>query len=109
GDGRLDLLVGDFSTQKPDRPAPTPAEEAEHAKIRKELETHQKRFSELIGKVRGPSRERKQAEVEKLQKELQEVRQKMHELQEKLPAEYENHGWVWLFLRKPAEPKAVGQ
>ena len=21
----------------------------------------------------------------------------------KLPPEYENHGWVWLFLRKPAE------
>jgi hypothetical protein len=26
----------------------------------------------------------------------------MQALQAKLPAEYENHGWVWLFLRQPA-------
>ena len=30
----------------------------------------------------------------------------MEPLQAKLPPEYENHGWVWLFLRKPAT--AVG-
>jgi hypothetical protein len=25
----------------------------------------------------------------------------MQELREKLPPEYENHGWIWLFQRRP--------
>ena len=41
----------------------------------------------------------------KREKEFQGVSQKMFELQRKLPPEYENHGWVWLFLRKPAAEK----
>ena len=42
---------------------------------------------------------------DKVQKELNEVTQKMQDLRSKLPPEYENHGWVWLFLRKPASEK----
>jgi hypothetical protein len=109
GDGRPDLLVGDFTAQKPDRPVPTPAEQAEHAKVRKELEAQRQRWGELIQKAHGPSRVREKKEAEKVQKELQEVGRKMQELQAKLPPEYENHGWVWLFLRKPAEVKSGGQ
>jgi hypothetical protein len=105
GDGRLDLLVGDYATQKPDRPEPTPAEKAEHDKLRKELEATRERFSELIDKVRGPSRVKDKAEREKAEKELREVSERMSALQEKLPPEYETHGWVWLFLRKPAEAR----
>ncbi len=32
----------------------------------------------------------------------------MQELRAKLPPEYENHGWVWLFLRTPAREKVGG-
>jgi hypothetical protein len=105
GDGRLDLLVGDFATQKPDRPPPTPAEKAKHDKIRTELAACRKRFGALINKVHGPSRLRKEEELNKATKELQEVSKKMNELHEKLPPEYENHGWVWLFLRKPGDAR----
>jgi hypothetical protein len=105
GDGRLDLLVGDYATQKPDRPEPTPAEKAEHDKLRKELEATGERFSELIDKVHGPSRVKGKAEREKVEKEFREVRERLSELQEKLPREYETHGWVWLFRRKPAEAR----
>ena len=35
--------------------------------------------------------------------------QRMQDLRLKLPTEYENHGWVWLFLRKPAQAKASEQ
>jgi hypothetical protein len=42
----------------------------------------------------------------RVRKELKEVSRKMQELQASLPPEYENHGCVWLFLRKPAEAKA---
>jgi hypothetical protein len=109
GDGRLDLLVGDFATQKPDRPEATAAEQAEQAKMRKELERYQARSSELFSKLSGPGRVKKEEEVEKVRKEFKEVREKMQDLYAKLPPEYENHGWIWFFQRKPAETKSAGK
>src|SRR5262249_20755729 len=106
GSGRLDLLVGDFATQKPERPEPTAEEKAEHDKLRKELATVQQRWNELYQKVHGNQRVKDKTEREKLEKEMNEVRQKMSDLYAKIPSEYENHGWVWLFKRKPAEAKA---
>jgi hypothetical protein len=100
GDGRLDLLVGDFAAQKPDLPEPTPEEKAEQERIRKELEAVQKHHSELLQQLHGPSRVKTTEEIEQVQKELEEVRRRMTELRSKLPPEYERHGWVWLFLRK---------
>lgn len=101
GDGRLDLLVGDMTTQKPDVPEPTAAEKAKHDGIRKELEPVQRRYSELINKIMGESRVRDEKEQERIHKELTEVSTKMQALRKELPVEYETHGWVWLFLRKP--------
>ncbi len=106
GDGRLDLLVGDFTTQKPTLPEPTPAQKAEHDKLRKELEVVQKRWGELIQLVHGPKRVKTAEEQEKVRKEIGEVSKRMNDLRGKLPVEYENHGWVWLFLRQPAIAKA---
>jgi VCBS repeat protein len=101
GDGRLDLLVGDFATQKPDRPAPTAAEAAEHERLRKELRPLEERYGQLVSKLFGGQRV-KGKEKEDLQKEMTELSPKMQELRSRIPPEYENHGWVWLFLRKPA-------
>jgi hypothetical protein len=105
GDGRLDLLVGDFTTQKPALPEPTPAQKAEQDKLRKELQTVQDRYREVNQKVFGPNKAKTKEEREKAEKEMREVIQKMQELRAKLPPEYENHGWVWLYMRKPAETK----
>ncbi|MCI0464198.1 MAG: VCBS repeat-containing protein, partial [Gemmataceae bacterium] len=52
-DGRLDLLVGDFSTQKPDLPEPTPEQKAEHDKLRRQLESVMGRYRELVTKLHG--------------------------------------------------------
>lgn len=101
GDGRLDLLVGDYATQKPDLPEPTAQEKAEHERIRKELEPVRERYGELIQKLQGRSRVRTQEQREKVYEEMREVSRRMSELRGKLPREYESHGWVWLFLRKP--------
>jgi hypothetical protein len=105
GAGRLDLLVGDITNQRPDRPEPTAAEKAEHDKVRKELETIQPRFYELIGRLRDkpPTGDARK----KLDKELTEVQEKMTKLREKIPPEYESHGWVWLFRRKPPAAAAA--
>ena len=109
GDGRLDLLVGDFAMQKPERPKPTAAEQAEQDKLRKELEKQQKRFSDLVGKTRGPERERDAEKRKKLGEELKDTSRKMRDLYAKLPQDTEQHGWVWLFLRKPAETKSAAK
>jgi hypothetical protein len=105
GDGRLDLLVGDFTTQKPDLPEPTAAQKAEQDRTRKELDSVRARYHELANKLYGSSRVKDREERKKLSRELEQVTQKMLALQKKVPPEYENHGWVWLFLRKPAGAK----
>jgi hypothetical protein len=103
GDGRLDLLVGDYTTQKPNLPEPTPAQKAEQDKLRKELESTQQRFSQLFGKLQGPGRVRDPQEHAKVLKELKGTQTRMQTLYKQVPQEFENHGWVWLFLRRPAD------
>ncbi len=100
GDGRPDLLVGDVARQKPDRPEPTGQEKAEWERIRKELESLRPRSKELGDKLYGSSRVRDKEEYERLQKERDQIMEQMNALHSQLPAEYETHGWVWLFLRK---------
>jgi hypothetical protein len=99
GDGLLDLLVGDSATQKPDRPEPTAEQTAEYDRIREELKPVQKRYGELSQKLRGPFRVTDAEQIKKIQEEMGQVGKRMSELHSKLPREYENHGWVWLFLR----------
>ena len=99
GDGKLDLLVGDVATQKPDRPEPTAEEQAEYDRIRKEMEPIRKRYGELIGRLHGRNRPRTKEEQDQLHVDLRAVGDKLQALQEKLPRDYEMHGWVWLFLR----------
>ncbi|UCG56391.1 MAG: VCBS repeat-containing protein [Phycisphaerales bacterium] len=103
GDGWLDLLVGDRASQKPDLADPTPEQEAEYDRIRKELEPLRKRYGELAEKLHGPSRARTEEELERIQKEMEEIRQRQENLRARLPREYETHGWVWLFLRTRAD------
>jgi hypothetical protein len=109
GDGRLDLLVGDFATQKPDLPEPTAAQKAEQDRLRKHLTQIQDRYRQMITRIFGDKREKDDKKLKEVTKEIQEVGKQMAELQAKLPAEYENHGWVWLFLRKPLEKNATAQ
>jgi len=100
GDGRLDLLVGDFAKQKPNLPEPTPEQQAEYKRMREELETVRERNRTLSEKLYGKDSERTKEQIEQLEKEQQDTRNRMTELYSKLPAESERHGWVWLFLRK---------
>ena len=100
GDGLLDLLVGDYSMQKPDLPEPTPEQQAQHKQMREELDKVRERYSTVSKKLYEKDTERTKEQFEKLEKEQQEIRERMTELRSKLPAESERHGWVWLFLRK---------
>jgi hypothetical protein len=102
GDGKLDLLVGDMTYQKPKPPELTEVEKAEHAKLRAELDALRERHSTLINRYFNANRERPPKEQrDALSAELREVQQKRAELEEKLPREMEYHGWVWLYRRRP--------
>lgn len=100
GDGRMDLLVGDMTHQKPDRPEPTAQEKAEHERMRAELDSLRQRSRDLNEKLYGPSRVQDQEEFVRLKEESGQITGKIGALYAQLPREYETHGWVWLFLRK---------
>jgi len=100
GDGKLDLLVGDFTTQRPEPKEYSRAEKETLASAKKELDEVRKRSSELIQKVHGRNKVADKDERKKLVEELQKVQKRWSELSEKVPPEYENHGWVWLFTRR---------
>jgi len=110
GDGRPDLLVGDFAYLKAKAPDVTPAQKAEQDKAKAEMQEVQKRYGELMrfyfdAKLRkGMTAEQR----EKQDKEIGELSKKMSDLRAKIPPESENHGWVWLFLRKPAGQANAG-
>jgi hypothetical protein len=100
GDGRPDLLVGDYTLQKPDLPEPTAAEKAEHDKIRGELAAVRKEFSKHSQKMFGTDRPKEQSKLKAMRDEMHKLSARMQELQSKLPSESETHGWIWLFLRQ---------
>lgn len=101
GDGKLDLLLGDYTTQKPDRPDPTPEQKARQDKLRAQLSALQPDYTKAMqaytdAREKGKSKE----EREQAQKTFFATMEKMRAIQQKLPPEYESHGWVWLFVRK---------
>lgn len=100
GDGDLDLLVGDYATQKPVLPEFTEEQKAEHERVRAELEPVQARLHELADLLYGHAKETSKEDLEKLEEEFTRVRTTLNTLRAQLPAESESHGWVWLFRRE---------
>ena len=109
GDGRPDLLVGDYATMKPNLPDLTPEQKAEQDQLRakvKALEPRYQQASEKYFDTRG--KQMTPAEREKDEKEFAELSNEMQQLRAKLPPAYESHGWVWLYLRKPPDQARAG-
>ena len=106
GDGQLDLLLGDFATQRPPEMVRTAEEIAKAEEATKELKKLQARYSELVSKLysgNGPTLP--DDEKKKLEDEFEKLGERMGELRKSVPPEYDNHGWVWLFLRAPKVAK----
>jgi len=100
GDGRLDLLVGDISEQKVDHPEPTAAESAVYANLREERKRLAREYSAIFERLRGPDRPKDRAGRKAALAQMEELSTRMVEIEKALPKETEDHGWVWLFLRK---------
>ena len=105
GDGLPDLLVGDFSIQRPNRPEPTPEEKKKQEAAKTELNKVQGEFSGLVQKLSGSQRVKDKDEIKKLSEELTKLRTRMTELRKEAGTDYETHGWVWLFVRESPEKK----
>lgn len=107
GDGLPDLLVGDFSNQKPNKPEPTAEQKKKQAEAKKVMEKLQGEYGQLVQKIIGPNRVKDKDESKKVSDQLTKVRERLMEAQKESGAEYETHGWVWLFLREPAAKTTV--
>lgn len=103
GDGLPDLLVGDFAMEPADKSSLSDEEKAAEAQLRKQLQELIKELQEL---QKPPADETPEARKEREQK-LQSIMAKYREASQKLRPEYEYHGRVWFFPRKPAEKAAV--
>jgi len=100
GDGKLDLLVGDNATRKPDLPEPTAEEQAKYDEIRKQLEPLNERVGELFAMMHEPERAKDEQQLKAANEEYRKVSKRMQELSSQLPRQSQTHGWVWLFVRK---------
>jgi hypothetical protein len=109
GDGYPDLLVGDLSNMKPDRPEPTPEEKKKQEQAKKDMDKLQGEYALLVQKIFGPNRVKDKEESKKVSDQLTKLREKMVELQKEAGSDYETHGWVWVFLREPPEKKTAVQ
>jgi small-conductance mechanosensitive channel len=101
GDGQLDLLVGDMAYLKPPAKELTGAEKQQHETIREQIKPIQKRRREIIEKFFSKNDILNKADRKLLSSDLKALNEQLEKLQSQLPTEIEDHGWVWLFLRKP--------
>lgn len=101
GDGKLDLFVGDMAYLKPPPKELTDAEKQQHEAIRKQIDPIHKRRREVVDKIFSRDEIPNKAEKKLLSKELKALNEQLEKLQSQLPTEIEDHGWVWLFQRKP--------
>ena len=110
GDGRLDLLLGDFAYLKPKPVEVTAERKVEQDKARAEMQPLEQRYREIVSAYFDAQKRKNMTaeQREKQQKDLNEISQKMNELRQKIPPDCENHGWVWLFVRKPADQARAG-
>jgi hypothetical protein len=99
GDGKLDLLVGDISNQKPETKELTPEETKRVAEARDRRDQLNKEYRELIDKYIGPKRVTDKGEAKKVRERMEALRGELTQLYKIIPRDSDTHGWVWLFER----------
>ena len=99
GDGKLDLLLGDYARMKVVLPEPTPEEKAVRAKANAELGELWKKEDALYSELMGPKRTKDRERLKAVRAELDRISKRSSELEKLLPRTEEDHGWVWFFAR----------
>ena len=116
GDGRLDLLVGDFSMTYGETPKLTEADKKLQKETQEKLEKLQakmqpfdREYSKLFQPKPGlteadkAEREKKAAALVEKFKDVLNERSKLYQTMRKFQRPYFYHGHVWLFLRQASE------
>jgi hypothetical protein len=106
GDGRPDLLLGDLCGGFNARPDQTAQEKEEERRANDRLPGLRKRWSEAFARYR---KSKDEEERDSLRAELQRLRDEIavvQEVQTRYQPGNQSHGFVWVFLRKPAGPKS---
>ncbi len=117
GDGRLDILLGDRCGGFRAKPSQTAAEQAEERRANDRLPELRRRwvatfqnYQQLQKTPAGQtpdSRRERDAHLANLREQLRRTKDEIalvQEIQERYRPGWQTHGFVWLFLRKPARP-----
>jgi hypothetical protein len=96
GDGRLDLLVGDFASVR----GPEPELTDEQKTTRERLETEQRELSQQLSKLYEAAGEG--ASSDPAASKLSQRMSALHEELRPLQPSWNAHGWVWLYKRRAA-------
>ena len=116
GDGRLDILLGDRCGGFQAKPSQTEQEKNEERRANDQLPSLRRKWADAFRQYRlldGDSpanREERSRQRDALREQLRRLKEEIvvvQEIQERYRPAYQTHGFVWLFLRKPAaEPRA---
>lgn len=116
GDGRLDLLLGDRCGSYRAKPGQQPEDSAAEQRARDVLPELTRKWSAAFQEFRGLStpvaeagdasrlaREKQAATARERVLRLKQEIVAAQEIQERYRPQYQSHGFVWLFLRKPRD------
>ncbi|MFQ5845656.1 MAG: FG-GAP-like repeat-containing protein [Planctomycetota bacterium] len=98
GDGRLDLVMGDFSWIAAQPPDLTAEQRAERDEAQRTLQELNRKLAALPKKLRGEGADAARAEHQALLRRIKELQRTLA----KYSAAPGYHGWVWVFLRRAA-------
>jgi hypothetical protein len=107
GDGKLDLLVGDFTSVevKPELTDDQRARQTATEKKLGELKAEQDRLGVAPDGETPEQRKERQKQLRNVQREI--ITHSREALQASQPRRHETHGYVWLYLRKDAGQKSA--
>ncbi len=116
GDGRLDLLVGDFNGYFKGKPTQLADEKSEEKEANSELPKLRTAWADAFKQYRAagvtPDREtpeqmrQRKERLENLRHDVERLKDEIahvQEVQDKYRDGYQTHGYVWLFMRNPPE------
>jgi hypothetical protein len=110
GDGRLDILLGDRCGGFQSKPSQTEQEKSEERRANDQLPSLRRKWAETFRHYRQLDDEPASPQRDMLREQLRRLKEEMvvvQEIQERYRPAYQSHGFVWLFLRKPAVKPAV--
>ena len=118
GDGRLDLLMGDRCGGFQGKPNQTPSEKAEEERARWILPDLRRRWANTFREYRSlqaaaapgtaADKRARDAQATRLREQLARLRDEIaagQDVEDRYQPQRQTHGFVWLFLRKPAATK----